>query len=463
MQQYFYDDQIRRFVLQFIRILSNFQVEFGPKEDGTRTLQRVPVRFGSTNRQTASILKENSANGLSSTPLISAYITGLTYDRPRMQEPNFVSKMHIREREYDQDTGTYTHLQGNAYTVERLMPVPYQLQMKADIWTSNTEQKLQLLEQLLILFNPSLEIQSTDNYIDWTSLSYIELTDVQYSSIVPPVGVDDSIDVASLGFSMPIWLSAPAKVKKLGVVQRIVSGLYDYQGEVAEEAFNDENLNYKQSYTPLDFGIMVFNGQITLLKPQETSLEVVNQTGDTTISKVGTVSTWPDLINLYGKLVNGIGQIRLFLPDDTMIVGTISYHPTDESILLFNVDPDTIPANTIGAVDAIIDPLKVGPNHGLVAPAAGTRYLLTNDIGSEDNSDGADAWKGTNDQDLIAKANDIIEYNGTRWRVSFRASEATETQYLTNIKTGLQYKWTGESWVRSYEGRYRGGDWSIVL
>ena len=55
------------------------------------------------------------------------------------------------------------------------MPTPYTLSMKADIWTSNTDQKLQLLEQILVLFNPALEIQTTDNYIDWTSLSVVYL------------------------------------------------------------------------------------------------------------------------------------------------------------------------------------------------------------------------------------------------------------------------------------------------
>ena len=34
-QQFFYDGQIRRFLVQFMRILSGFQVEFGKNADGT--------------------------------------------------------------------------------------------------------------------------------------------------------------------------------------------------------------------------------------------------------------------------------------------------------------------------------------------------------------------------------------------------------------------------------------------
>ena len=42
--------------------------------------------------------------------------------------------------------------------------------------------KLQILEQILVLFNPSLEVQTTDNYIDWTSLTHVMLESVNWSS-----------------------------------------------------------------------------------------------------------------------------------------------------------------------------------------------------------------------------------------------------------------------------------------
>ena len=62
------------------------------------------------------------------------------------------------------------------------MPVPYKLTMNCDIWTSNTDQKLQILEQIFMLFNPSLEIQTTDNYIDWTSLSVLNMDNINYNN-----------------------------------------------------------------------------------------------------------------------------------------------------------------------------------------------------------------------------------------------------------------------------------------
>ena len=85
MQMFFFDEQIRRYLLQFTRMVSLFQVEYGRNEQGTKDLIRVPVRYGDASRQAAVIMQQNSANALPSTPLITFYITGLDYDRPRMQ------------------------------------------------------------------------------------------------------------------------------------------------------------------------------------------------------------------------------------------------------------------------------------------------------------------------------------------------------------------------------------------
>jgi hypothetical protein len=196
-QSFFYDEQIRRFLLQFTRIFSNFEVEYGREEDGTAALYRVPVRYGDASRQAQTVLQQNSANNMPATPLMTFYITNLDYARDRVQEPYFVEKRNVRQRTWDNESQSYETTQSNAFTIERLMPVPYNLEVQLDIWTSNTNQKLQILEQILTLFNPSLEIQSTDNYLDWSSLSVVELTNTTWSSRSIPVGTDDPIDISS--------------------------------------------------------------------------------------------------------------------------------------------------------------------------------------------------------------------------------------------------------------------------
>ena len=145
----------------------------------------------------------------------------LNYSRARRPHPYHVATHHSRKLDFDSD-GNYPHPLGAGYPVETFMPSPFRLEVTADIFSSNTDQQLQIMEQILYLFNPDFEIQKTDNYIDWTSLSYVELTGVTFSSRTIPVGAEAEIDVASMPFAMPIWLSRHVKVKKLVVGHKII-------------------------------------------------------------------------------------------------------------------------------------------------------------------------------------------------------------------------------------------------
>jgi hypothetical protein len=467
MQQFFYDEQIRRFLLQFTRVFSNFQVEYGRTEDNSqKALYRVPVRYGDATRQAQTIIQQNSANSLPATPLMTFHVTNLNYARDRIQEPYFVQKQNVRQRYWDTESESYETTQGNAFTIEKLMPVPFDLEVNLDIWTSNTNQKLQLLEQLLTLFNPSLEIQSTENFIDWTSLSVMYLEQVTWSSRSIPQGTDDPIDIATLRFVMPIYISPPAKVKKLGVVEKIVASVFDGNGDMAEAIFDsDLLLGTRQLFTPFNYQTLLISNKLQVL---ETKAVVTNNLGVQVPTAPPSNLLWHTVVDLYGALRNGISQVRLDNPYDTsIIVGTVSYDPTDDRFLLFTVDADTIPANTLDAVNAIVDPQAKGPNtiNGLPAAAAGQRYLFINDTGSSSTTDPgfAQAWRGTDGSTLVANTNDIVEYDGTRWNIAFDSSNESNVQYVSNLTTSVQYRWAAGEWLKSYEGLYTEGNWSLVL
>lgn len=466
MQTFFYDEQIRRFLLQFTRIISGFQIEYGRDEDNPdqTALLRVPVRYGDATRNAQTIIQENSRNSLPSTPLMTFYIDRLEYDRPRMQEPYHVNKIHVRQRTYDTDTDSYETSQGNAFTIERLMPVPYRLGITLDVWTSNTNQKLQLLEQMLTLFNPSLEVQSTDNFIDWTSLSVVELESTTWSSRTIPVNTENPIDIATLRFNLPIWISPPAKVKKLGVVERIVAGIFDAQGDYRDAILNNDLLlGTRQIFTPFNYAAVVVGNRVQCLQQKSLAEEPDNNSLDDTVAVADSYVNWTTLLNLYGTLRPGVSQLRLEQPDGSEVIGTIVIDPSDDRFLLFDIDPDTAPQNTLPPLTAIIDPLLSGPGSGLDLPVEGVRYLLTEDTGDESNTQAAPAWVGESGRPLIAKANDIIEYRDGTWRVIFASQQQTTEQFVTNITTGTQYRWTGSQWIKSYQGVYPGGQWRLVL
>ena len=432
-----YDEQIRRFLLQFTRMFSHFQVEYGRNSSGSDPVyQTVPIRYGDSSRQAQSIMQQNSANKVPSAPMMSFYVNALDYARDRVQEPYYTEKKHIRQREYDTTSETYETTQGNAFTIERLMPVPYNLGITLDIWTTNTNQKLQILEQILPYYNPSIEIQSTDNYLDWTSLSVVELNTTNWSSRSIPRGTDEPIDITSLMFTLPIWISPPARVTKGGVIHKIIASIYDDDGNHIDAISNDDLLlGTRMKIAPHGYQVLLLNNQLQVLK--DSAIEGTKNNSFDPVSTQDSNVLWHAVTEEYlpDEFESGISQIRLENSlSGTEIVGTVAYHPTDDRFLLYTIDADTLPQNTLSAVDAVVNPLHSGP--GVVtgkttfpSAVAGQRYLLTEGTGHIDNVDSDDivqSWKGTDNSQLIANTNDIIEYDGSKWNVVFDSSENTE-------------------------------------
>jgi hypothetical protein len=236
---------------------------------------------------------------------------------------------------------------------------------------------------------------------------------------------------------------------------------------------------------------------------------------------------------------------------NTEIVGTIVQDPLDDRLLLYSIDADTLPQDTLEDVSSVINPLLSGPGAGLAVATVGQRYLIVEDIGTQSSriTIAGNLLGGTsplNDLhfvvtvvgsageitsigdfygnsiietgsyvvnvpgypfnaqlvitktgasttysessisytivsggsgftvssitaawgNLVAHANDIIEYDGTEWVVSFdsvTANQLGSIEYVTNINTDVQYRYTGGVWMKSYEGWYEEGDYSIVI
>ena len=622
---FFYDGQIRRYVTQFMRVFIGFKYQAG---DGDERL--VPVMYGDLTRQVASIIKDNSENKMPTVPRIACYITGLELDTSRLADSTFISKVNVRERTYEDVAGqrVYGNEQGAGYTVERLMPTPFKLKVKADVWTSNTDQKLQLLEQILILFNPSLEVQTTDNYVDWTSLSVIYLTSTNFSSRSIPQGTDTDIDIASLEFEMPIYISPPTKVKKLGVVRAVINNMFTNTGDavnINNLIYNDGDLQTAVEYKR--YGIVMLKADNGVAGDYNISIVDIGQAVldaglDLPPEKIGKKLDWQLVLDQYGGYKEGVSRITFKQPNGSELVGSIAVNPVDPTLLVVSMDMDTVPSNTLittgrypdntvytsvrsaskGTIDAIINPYNFNPltTYGTKANyPVGLRYLMLDDLnmflaptraasiatniidtdidyyrivrpdqkqkasasnlprsysnifqtkvyvngvevaftevedgglfetfsstsyrtvsgkykirlnefppledssgvasvikytiekytypdwfsegddpdtetvetnvylpGKPERSSGPTAWKNLDDSDVFIKANSIIEWNGSRWVSVFDPEEVTTNIYITNLRTGIQYKWDGVQWLKSFEGEYLPGSWRLTL
>ena len=455
---YFYDKQLRRYIQQFIRIFAGFQVAMHVDEAGEIVYQTVPVRYGDVSRMAAHIVRENSENMLQTTPFISCHVTGLEVAPQMRTFSQYEETVPVYEKKYNEATNSYENEVGNAYSIQRHQPVPYTLNMQVDLWTSNTEQKLQMLEQILVLFNPTLNIHTSNNPMDWSTLSYVELIASTWSMRAIPSGVDDIIDISTMSFTMPVLINPPAKVVKNSVIQTIIDNIQDVDANALS------NLRLGQSYSPLFTSYKVVTLDALKMKfdvdsSGNATAQLLSESG-TNLDSNGDVLNWATTLKGFGEIRDDVSQLRLKQTADPSIttgdvIGTIKVNTGNVNLLDITIDTATKPANTQGTVDAVIDPQSNTPGDGtLAAVADGQRYLILAEVA------GGSGWLGS-----TAKKNDIIQYSiGTnQWNIVFDSSAIDSVQYITNTTTLDSLKWNGTNWVNSFEGTYNPGFWRVYL
>ena len=439
---YFFDQQLRKYRLQFARLFGGFMVKTGKGRDGIIQNRQVPIHYGDISRMVAHLIKKQSENTIISTPVMSFYDVNLLPSPERRQYTTHIDRSLVDERKYDPDTKKYTNEIGDRFTVERMMPVPYDLTMQLDIYTSNINEKDQIIEQILMLFNPSVDLQTSSSPLDWTALTVVEmLDDITWNSRSIPVGDTEVISVASFKFKMPIWISPPANVTRRKAVEtiitnvRAVNDLPDY--DILETVTVDD-LKTTFIITPHDFRIEIKNFQIKLL---ENSNNVYYD--------------WSDLEEAYTDLISDDSNLTIKhrFGDATGITGKIE-KTNDPKVLQWIVDTEDLYLNTIPNVDLILDPQENYPGDGkLPALMSGQRYLIANDMPL--NTVG---WGVVPE----AKVNDIIQYNGTAWQIVF-SSTSTVPELVTSSLSGTQYRWTPElsEWQPTIDRIYYPGTWNL--
>ena len=327
--------------------------------EGQIVYQTVPVRYGDVSRMAAHIVRENSENMLQTTPFISCHVTGFE-PAPNMRTfPQYEETVPVYEKKYNEATNTYENEVGNAYSIQRHQPVPYMLTMQCDLWTSNTEQKLQMLEQILVLFNPTLNIHTSNNPMDWSTLSYVELIATTWSMRAIPSGIDDIIDISTMTFTMPVLINPPAKVVKNSVIHTIIDNIQDVDANALSA------LRLGNDYTPLFTSFKVVTLDALKMKFDvdnngNATAQLLSESG-TNLDSDGNVLNWVTTLKGFGEFRDDVSQLRLKQTTDPSVtagdvIGTIKVNTGNVNLLDITIDSSTKPANTQGTVDAVINP-----------------------------------------------------------------------------------------------------------
>lgn len=202
--EYWYSKQLRSYIRQFCGIFSGLSVITGIGESGEPSLYRVPIVVGSRDRVVAAIMSGNTQNKTFSIPMMSATLSGLDLAPERRKGVGVVDR-----KVYLPTGGVFPD---DLRVNRRIMPIPYNANMELALYASNTEQMHQMIEQILMLFDPVLQLQTSDAPFDWTKLTSAELTGINNEENYP-IGTDRRIIVWSFNFIVQLYLSAPMDIR----------------------------------------------------------------------------------------------------------------------------------------------------------------------------------------------------------------------------------------------------------
>lgn len=232
---YFNDNQIKRMLVQIMSCFSGYQVKTGTQRDGKEIFRDVPVIYGDMSRVAGYIVgpRGDQDNTVSYVPIISVHMTRLVQKADMRLSPQHREKYNFIERAKDADGKLLSNQAGVKKTVERYMPVPYEMGVAVSMWTSNNDEGYQLIEQIATVFNPDMEIQLSNSPADWTFLTSLIFEGNVEMEKVQPSGTDtDPMYVFRMDFTTVVWISPPAKVYETNNIYNIQVPIKDLESAI---------------------------------------------------------------------------------------------------------------------------------------------------------------------------------------------------------------------------------------
>lgn len=237
---YYYNGQLRSYIRQFLAIFTGMQVKFGKFNDHDEELVDVNVVYGLPDRVVAALLTGNASNVPIRLPIISGRFVAAPYAAHRAHG------ISTERRQSYIEVGQM--LPDGVKVAHQIMPVPYDLEMELNIFASNTDQLCQILEQIMIIFDPQLVIQRSDAPFDWSRMTSVQLTDGPRLDQYGPLGPDRRLPQCTLRFTMPIWISAPIDVRN-DIIHKVKMRVGMVNGSVTAnevvEIFDMEDIPYE--------------------------------------------------------------------------------------------------------------------------------------------------------------------------------------------------------------------------
>jgi hypothetical protein len=220
---YAYSGKIKNVIHQFLRIFTGLQVQAGVDRDnsGTNDFRNVSVHHGSLDRIIAGVLTKHGTFVANTMPIITGYMTNIELD-----PENRRSKKHVENIVYTKPED------GTKAVKQRVMGTPYLANFDLSIWATTNEEMMQILEQILVIFNPRLTINTSDDVHDWSYLSYVELIGINNEENVPQ-STDSRVIIQSLNFQVNFMLNYP-RIENDKIIEQINVNIFDNTNTITD-------------------------------------------------------------------------------------------------------------------------------------------------------------------------------------------------------------------------------------
>lgn len=438
--EYFYDGQFRRTLMHLIWLFSEFQVQFGTDDEGNPKYRKVPCRYADFSRMAQYIISGGSENVAKSAPMMTVSVDEFTMARKDVR--SHWSQKIVLGTNVSPEQNEYTPELDKQYFIERFNPVPWDLTFSVNIWTTLLTSKMEIMEQIATLFAPAVTLQTSENPLDWCSLTDVELIGTTFSSRAMPQGTDTDLDIATMQFKCQVWMSLPAKVTKPKLIQQIVTNMHlaNTESDFILSDFDDVIVDV---FTPKNMAVKVEKIDSATKSNEIYELTLVGE-GLNTLSRNGKIFSW----DVYFKYLepdfkNKQKSIRFLqgIEDTSPIKAEVISVGTDDNAnkLLVQVD-SSIYQNITGIKEFIVD-------------ADPLTNALPEQLYINISERNIDYKKSTIPPNYLAKiTNDGAEI----------IEPSTISGYVYNSSDECYYRYNSEfGWHRGVMNKYRAGYWRI--
>jgi hypothetical protein len=205
--RYFYHgEHIYNYALQFMAIFSGLQVSVGKNDYETeQSTIYVPIRYGSVDKTVEWVLSSQTTNKPLRLPMMAAKIISVEL-APDLRKG-------MRQEMANTHLPRGGSLPDDMRVIRQKNPNPCRLTFELSVISSNTKNRFEIMEQILRLFDPDIQIFTSDDFKDHYKISKVELTSVLMEEDYP-MGTTTTAILDTYQFIVVAYIMAPVDLKE---------------------------------------------------------------------------------------------------------------------------------------------------------------------------------------------------------------------------------------------------------